>query len=129
MLLEKIVASCSKQMIVIADHTKNSSRLGDNYKKGIPIEVIPAAYVPVKRKIESKYKGELHLRMAVAKAGPVITDSGNFILDWKEYDQSLNWENVNKEITMIPGVVETGLFINMAKKVYFGMADGKVKEQ
>lgn len=129
LLQEKIVASCAKEMIVIADYTKNSSKLGDQYKKGIPIEVVPMAYKPIKQRIEEKYGGKLDLRMAVAKAGPVVTDNGNLILDWKEYNQNSNWEEVNKDILMIPGVVETGLFIKMAKKAYFGLADGSVKVQ
>lgn len=129
LLQEKIVASCAKELIVIADYTKNSRRLGDQYKKGIPIEVVPLAYVPVRNKIKGLFAGELVLRMAVAKAGPVITDNGNFILDWKDFNQDLDWGKVNQEIMMIPGVVETGLFIGMAKKAYFGLADGSVSEQ
>lgn len=50
---EKIVASCAKTMIVIADYTKDSVTLGDQYQKGVPIEVVPMAYVPIKNKIES----------------------------------------------------------------------------
>lgn len=129
LLQEKIVASCASKMIVIADYTKNSQKLGEQYKKGIPIEVVPMAYVPIKNKIEKKFGGELVLRLAVAKAGPCVTDNGNFILDWKNFDQTLDWEKVNKEICLIPGVVETGLFVKMATKAYFGMADGSVKEQ
>lgn len=51
---------------------KNSKRLGDQYKKGIPIEVIPMAYVPVQKKIEAKYGGNVELRMAVAKAVSIL---------------------------------------------------------
>jgi ribose 5-phosphate isomerase A len=78
--------------------------------------------------------------------GPVVTDNGNFILDWKfSTEKTFNWENVNTSIKMIPGlnfifcekdpsakvlnfsgVVETGLFVGMACKAYFGMADGSV---
>lgn len=129
LLQEKIVASCANELIIIADYTKNSRRLGDQYKKGIPIEVVPLAYVPVKNKIKGLYGGELGLRMAVAKAGPVVTDNGNFILDWKSFNQDLSWRDVNQAIKMIPGVVETGLFVGMAKKAYFGLADGSVREQ
>lgn len=129
LLQEKVVASCADELIIIADYTKNSRRLGDQYKKGIPIEVVPLAYVPVQNKIKELYGGEAVLRMAVAKAGPVITDNGNFIVDWKDYPQDMDWESVNQEIKMIPGVVETGLFIRMAKKAYFGLADGSVLEQ
>ncbi|RZC36632.1 Rib 5-P isom A domain containing protein [Asbolus verrucosus] len=129
LLQEKIVASCSKELIIIADYTKNSQKLGDQYKKGIPIEVVPMAYVPIKTQIENLFGGTVELRMAKAKAGPVVTDNGNFILDWKNFQQDYDWEDVNKKLSLIPGVVETGLFIKIAKKAYFGLADGSVKEQ
>ena len=124
------MASCAKTLIIIADYTKNSTNLGQQYKKGIPIEVIPMAYVPIKDKISKLFGGSPILRMAVKKAGPVVTDNGNFILDWqfdatKEYD----WSQVNNDIKMIPGVVETGLFIKMAEKIYYGMENGDVTEQ
>ncbi|XP_003696066.1 ribose-5-phosphate isomerase [Apis florea] len=129
LLQEKIVASCANQLIIVADYTKNSQKLGEQYKKGIPIEVVPMAYVAILRRIEDNYGGLVKVRMALAKAGPVITDNGNFILDWHFPHDISNWDKINIEISMIPGVVETGLFIKMAKKVYFGMPDGSVKEQ
>lgn len=129
LLQEKIVASCAKKLIIIADYTKNSKLLGDQWKKGIPIEVTPMGYIPIKRRIENAYGGIAELRMAVAKAGPLVTDNGNFILDWKEFKQGVDWEKINTELVLIPGVVETGLFIKMADKAYFGMQNGEVVEQ
>lgn len=129
LLQEKIVASCSKKMIVIADYTKDSKKLGDRYKKGVPIEVVPLAYVPIKNKVISLFGGEIKLRNAVAKAGPVVTDNGNFILDWIFTNQDLDWEKVNAEIKLIPGVIETGLFVNMCSKAYFGQPEGNVVER
>ncbi|XP_053314112.1 ribose-5-phosphate isomerase [Spea bombifrons] len=122
---EKIVAGCAKSFIVIADYRKDSKNFGEQWKKGIPIEVIPMAYVPVIKAIQSRFGGVADLRMAVSKAGPVVTDNGNFLLDWK-FDKVYDWNIVNTAIKMIPGVVDTGLFINMAERVYFGMADGTV---
>uniref|UniRef100_A0A8D1ZR60 ribose-5-phosphate isomerase n=1 Tax=Sus scrofa TaxID=9823 RepID=A0A8D1ZR60_PIG len=122
---EKIVAGNASHFIVIADFRKDSKNLGDQWHKGIPIEVIPMAYVPVSRTVTQKFGGVIELRMAVNKAGPVVTDNGNFILDWK-FDRVHKWSEVNTAITMIPGVVDTGLFINMAERVYFGMQDGSV---
>ncbi|XP_041074659.1 ribose-5-phosphate isomerase isoform X2 [Polyodon spathula] len=122
---EKIVAGCAKRFIVIADYRKDSRVLGEQWKKGVPVEVIPMAYVPVTRTIARKFGGVVVLRMAVSKAGPVVTDNGNFILDWK-FDQVHDWKSVNTAIKMIPGVVETGLFVEMAERVYFGMQDGTV---
>nr|XP_019612600.1 PREDICTED: ribose-5-phosphate isomerase isoform X1 [Rhinolophus sinicus] len=122
---EKIVAGYASSFIVIADFRKDSENLGDHWHKGIPIEVIPMAYVPVSRAVTQKFGGLIDLRMAVNKAGPVVTDNGNFILDWK-FDRVHKWSDVNTAIKMIPGVVDTGLFINMAERVYFGMQDGSV---
>ncbi|XP_024882071.1 ribose-5-phosphate isomerase [Temnothorax curvispinosus] len=128
MLQEKIVACCAKRLIIIADYTKISQRLGEHYKKGIPIEVVPMAYVPIQRRIENRYGGIVKIRMAVAKAGPVITDNGNFILDWKFPQDVTCLNKTNNEISLIPGVIETGLFLNMAEKAFFGMPDGSVME-
>lgn len=127
---EKIVASCAKKMVIVADYTKDSKHLGQQYAKGIPIEVVPMAYVPIKQKIEKDFGGTVKLRMAVAKAGPCVTDNGNFILDWNfKIDPKIDWKKVNIQIISIPGVVETGLFVNMAEKAYFGMQDGTVSQR
>ncbi|XP_044023589.1 ribose-5-phosphate isomerase isoform X1 [Siniperca chuatsi] len=123
---EKIVAGCAKHFVVIADYRKDSKALGQQWKKGVPIEVIPMAYIPVSRTIAKRFGGEASLRMAVSKAGPVVTDNSNFILDWK-FEHAQNWKEVNTAIKMIPGVVETGLFVSMAERAYFGMEDGSVQ--
>jgi ribose 5-phosphate isomerase A len=124
---EKIVASCCRQFVIIADHTKNSARLGERYHRGIAIEVIPLAYVPVMNRVQKMFGGNLELRMAKSKAGPLVTDNSNFLVDWK-FDETIdyNWTEVNNKIKMIPGVVETGLFIDMAFRAYFGTEKGDV---
>lgn len=129
LLQEKIVASCTNTLVIIADYNKKSEKFGEKWKKGVPIEVVPLAYVPVIKKIEKLYGGVAELRMAKMKAGPVVTDNGNFLLDWKfPEDKTYDWNKVNTDIKLIPGVVETGLFISMAVKAYFGMKDGSVEE-
>nr|XP_013026392.1 unnamed protein product [Anser cygnoides domesticus] len=65
---EKIVAGYAKCFIVIADYRKKSESLGEQWKKGIPIEVIPMAYVPVTRALTRNFGGAAELRMAVSKA-------------------------------------------------------------
>ncbi|KAG2465970.1 RPIA isomerase, partial [Polypterus senegalus] len=82
---------------------KESKVLGEKWKKGIPIEVIPMAYVPVTRAITRQFGGTADLRMAVSKAGPVVTDNGNFLIDWK-FDRIHNWTEVNTAIKLIPGL-------------------------
>ncbi|XP_041057568.1 ribose-5-phosphate isomerase isoform X1 [Carcharodon carcharias] len=103
---EKIVAGCAKEFIVVADYRKDSKSLGEKWKRGVPIEVIPMAYVPVTKAIAAKFGGAAELRMAVNKAGPVVTDNGNFILDWK-FNNISDWKNVNVGIKMIPGLTQS----------------------
>ncbi len=57
-----------------------------------------------------------------------MTDNGNFILDWIFEDGQVSWKDVEVKLNMIPGVVENGLFVGMARKAYFGMSDGTVME-
>ncbi len=122
---EKIIASNSKNLIIIADFRKNSNNLGEKWKKGVPIEVIPLAYKPLMKKFE-KLGGKPVLRMAQAKAGPLITDNGNFIID-VDFGIIENPPELNEKILNIPGVVDTGFFIGMASKAYIGKEDGKVQ--
>jgi len=123
-LQEKIVASCGKKFVVIADYRKKSKSLGDQWKKGIPLEVVPMAYVPVLNKLEALGL-TAKLRMAQSKAGPVVSDNGNFVLD-ATFDTAFAWSELEAKLLAIPGIVETGLFLDMAEKAYFGMEDGKV---
>ncbi|KAH9362693.1 hypothetical protein HPB48_001210 [Haemaphysalis longicornis] len=64
---EKIIASCAKEFVVVADYRKDSSTLGENWKKGIPVEVIPMSYVPVQKKIEKLLGHKAELRQAAKK--------------------------------------------------------------
>jgi len=121
---EKIIASNSKNFIIIADFRKNSEKLGQNYKKGVPIEVIPMSYIPIMKKLE-KLGGKPVLRMAQSKMGPLVTDNGNFIID-TDFGIIENPRDLNNKILTIPGVVDTGFFIEMASKAYIGLKDGNV---
>ena len=123
-LQEKIVAACAKKMVVIADYRKKSKQLGEQWKKGIPIEVVPMAYVPVMNKLK-EFGLEPVLRLAKSKAGPVVSDNGNFIVD-AMFSGVHNWDGLETKMCRTPGIVETGLFIDYAKVAYFGMEDGSV---
>ncbi len=121
---EKIVASSSKSLVIIADYRKKSEKLGENWNKGVPIEVIPFGYVPVMKKLE-KLGGKPVLRMAKAKAGPIVSDNGNFIID-VDFGLIENPSDMNDKLLKIPGVVDTGLFVGMTSKAYIGQKDGNV---
>lgn len=121
---EKIVASNSKELIIIGDFRKNSETLGMNWKKGVPIEVIPMAYFPIMAKLEN-LGGKPMLRMATSKSGPLITDNGNFIID-ADFGKISNPVALNTKLLSIPGIVDTGLFTGMTSKAYIGLEDGNV---
>ena len=121
---EKIIARNSKRMIVVADYRKDSQHLGEQWKKGIPVEVIPLAFVPLLQKFQTM-GGVPSLRMAKNKAGPVVSDNGNFIID-VDFGVIADPVSLATELKQLTGVVDTGLFINLAQKAYFGQADGTV---
>ena len=123
---EKIIASASKKLVIIADYSKKSEILGENWHNGVPIEIIPRALAPTMTKLE-KLKGKPVLRMAKAKAGPVVSDNGNFIID-VDFGRIENPLDLNLKILQIPGVVDSGLFLGMAQTAYIGQKDGTVKK-
>ena len=126
---EKIVASASKKLIIIVDYRKRSSRLGVAWKKGIPIEVIPLSFKVVSDKIQKTLGGQVILREAVSKAGPVVTDNGNFLLDWIfDTNKSYDWKEVETTLNVIPGVVENGLFVNMTDEIFIGEENGSFSQ-
>lgn len=114
---EKIVASASKQNIIIADETKRVKVLGEN-NHPVPVEVLPFAIAVVKRGIEA-LGGKTVLREGKGKVGPVITDNGNAVLD-AVFGEIPNASTLEAKLKMIPGVVETGLFVNLATTAYIG---------
>jgi len=128
LLQEKIVINAAKEFVVVADYRKDSKELGEQWKKGVPIEVLPLAYRCVQIEIEKRFGGKAIVRQAKAKAGPLVTDNGNFIIDW-HFDTALKWEEIGRDLNDIPGVVEHGLFINRAKIAYFGNEDGSVSSR
>ncbi|MBD3229532.1 MAG: ribose 5-phosphate isomerase A [Candidatus Lokiarchaeota archaeon] len=115
---EKIVDSCTDNLIIIVDSSKLVEKIGEQFR--VPIEIIPMALPLVKKKLKA-LSNDFKLRMAEKKLGPVITDNGNFIIDVKISDLSnKNLKEVEKNLNSIPGVVENGLFIDMTKLVYVG---------
>ncbi|MGY5861304.1 MAG: ribose 5-phosphate isomerase A [Candidatus Thorarchaeota archaeon] len=118
---EKIVASASRKLIIIVDESKLVKRLGT--KVEIPVEVLPFSLGVVRRKI-MEMGVTPNVRQAQKKMGPVVTDNGNFILDLKFHKPISDPMQVAIDLKMIPGVVETGLFIDMAEEVHVGTETG-----
>jgi ribose 5-phosphate isomerase A len=119
---EKIVDTLAEQFIVVVDSGKLVDKLGSTFL--LPVEVLPLAMTPVMRAIE-KLGGKPQLRMGVKKAGPVITDQGNMVIDVK-FDSIDNPAELEKTLNNIPGVLENGLFVGVTDLVLVGeVKDGK----
>jgi ribose 5-phosphate isomerase A len=116
---EKVVASASKQNIIVADETKLVKQLGVNHP--VPVEVLPFATTTVMQKIKG-LEAKPILRIGTGKVGPVVTDNGNFILDvWMK--KISDPEKLDTRLKSISGVVETGLFVGIADLVYVATRD------
>ncbi|MDB9465909.1 ribose-5-phosphate isomerase RpiA [Dolichospermum circinale CS-1225] len=119
---EKVVDYLAKQFIVVVDSGKLVDKLGSVF--AVPVEVIPMALTPVTNAIKA-LGGKPILRMGVKKAGPVITDQGNMVLD-VTFDSIDDPVNLEKTLNNIPGVLENGIFVNCADIVLVGeVIDGK----
>ena len=114
---EKLVASLAKKFIVVVDSTKLVEKLNLDFK--LPVEVLPTAWKQVQKTLVD-FGGEGNLRMAQKKAGPVVTDKGNLILDLIFSDGIDQPELLESQINNIPGVLENGLFTNLTDEVLVG---------
>ena len=114
---EKLVAALAKKFIVVVDSTKLVEKLNLDFK--LPVEVLPIAWKQVQKTlIDLGAEGDL--RMAQKKAGPVVTDQGNLILDLKFRNGIDKPELLESQINNIPGVLENGLFTNLTDEVLVG---------
>ena len=116
LLREKIVASASREEIIIVSVSKLVQQLG---AFPLPVEVIPFGWQVVFNQLES-LQGNPELRLKQGQ--PSVTDQGNFIVDC-HFRKIENPEQLEQHLNMIPGVVENGLFINLCTRMI--MADGE----
>ncbi len=117
---EKLVAALAKKFIVVVDSTKLVEKLNLDFK--LPVEVLPSAWKQVQKTLLD-LGGEGNLRMAQKKAGPIVTDQGNLILDLSFINGIDQPELLESQINNIPGVLENGLFVNLTDQVLVGKVE------
>lgn len=115
---EKVIAHASKHVIIVVDETKLSARLGQ--KVPVPVEVVPFA-VDVVRAQLTLWGGEPKLREKEGK--PFTSDNGNLILDWWHGSIDQPWA-LEKQIKGVTGVVDSGIFANVASEVIAATSTG-----
>lgn len=121
LLQEKMVAAASRELFILADETKLVQRLG---KFPLPLEVIPFGWKQVQRKIKETYDIKAALR--VQGDQPFVSDHGHYILDCS-FQQIEHPDILSYDLNAIPGVVDNGLFVNMADLALIGFPDGRTE--
>lgn len=126
LLWEKIIAHSSTRNITICDETKIVASLG---AFPLPVEIVQFGWKQtdrlVKNVISSNYSVHVETYRRSVDSQPVVTDSGNFILDCK-CERITDPGKLEKELNMIPGVVENGLFTRESNAMVIGKFDGTV---
>jgi ribose 5-phosphate isomerase A len=124
LLREKIVATASGRMIVIADATKRVPVLGSH---PLPLEVVQFGVTATRNMVialaaDAGCEGEIKLRLS-ADGKPFVTDSGNYILDCA-FGSIADPEDLDEALKLIPGVVENGMFLGIADLAIIAGPDG-----
>ena len=123
LLREKVVATMGERFVVIATLDKLVPRLGDTF--AVPVEVVPFALHPVRRELERE--GLTAVEHTAAAGVPYRTDNGNAILDVRLDGGLLDPELADTWLTMLPGVVTSGIFVDLATEALLGRPDGTVE--
>lgn len=121
LLQEKMVAAASNKLVIITDEKKVVPQLG---KFPLPVEIIPYGWKQTQKHIANLSCNKIILREAEGK--PFITDHGHYILDC-HFEKIDNASLLSKKLNAIPGVVENGLFIDMASAVIVARSDGSIQ--
>ena len=129
LLREKIVASASNKMIVIADDAKGVERLG---RFPLPVEVVnfgfKSSQLLIQALLEFQDVDSSIIKTRMAGDLPFVTDEGNHILDLY-LGRIGDAAALSLALNQVPGVVENGLFVKLCDVVIVGLADGTVKEK
>lgn len=119
LLKEKIVAARAKQFIVMVDHTKQVPVLGGSFP--LPIEIIPFGWGSTAREVEVLTKSHVVLREC--DGAPFKTEAGHLIVD-AHIDRINRPGELETALNLIPGVVETGLFVGRTNVLIVGTPQG-----
>ncbi|WP_096391654.1 ribose-5-phosphate isomerase RpiA [Halopenitus persicus] len=115
---EKVVDAAADRFLVVVDPAKRTEALDAD----VPVEVLPEARTTAAAAIRDA-GGEPTLRRAERKDGPVVTDNGNLVLDCS-FGRIADPDRLAETLSAIPGVLEHGLFVDLADEIHVGTDDG-----
>ena len=121
---EKLVAVSSREMVVIADESKNVQTLG---AFPLPVAVVPFGWETTEERLQKRFGVPTALRQNRDGHGPFVTDDGLYVIDL-QFGTIADPAAGERELRSVVGVAEVGLFVGVASRVLFGAADGSVRE-
>jgi ribose 5-phosphate isomerase A len=123
LLREKIVIAAAERFVVVAESAKKVDRLGQGFR--LPVEVVRFAWKDTRRRLSTVLPGA-ELRLDGGGSEPYLTDEGHYILD-APIPEGSDPATLASALKAIPGVVEHGLFLDMADVALLGQEDGSVE--
>jgi ribose 5-phosphate isomerase A len=124
LLREKIVISAARRFVVVAEASKKVDRLGQGFR--LPVEVVRFGWRDTRRRLTSLLP-DAELRSIEEGPEPYVTDEGHFILDCV-IPPDADPATLADAMVRVPGIVEHGLFLDMADLALLGNPDGSVEE-
>lgn len=125
LLREKLLAQLSDEVAILVDHTKLVPQLATHAP--IPAEIVPFARPVVAARLADR-KVAAKLRTVNGGTAPWLSDNGNEILDLTPPEPLGDPARFDAEVRAMTGVVDTGIFVGLASRVYVGLPDGTVQE-
>jgi ribose 5-phosphate isomerase A len=121
LLREKLVASAARRFVVVAEQAKRVDRLGKHFR--LPVEVVRFGWRDTRRRISDRLPDAQRRDIGDE---PYMTDEGHFILDCA-VPEGTDVSELADSLDHVPGVVEHGLFLDMAERALLGRPDGTVE--
>jgi ribose 5-phosphate isomerase A len=123
LLREKIVISAARRFVVVAETAKRVDRLGERFR--LPVEVVRFGWRDTRRRL-AHLLPDAELRSTEDRSAPFVTDEGHYILD-APIPSGIKPADLDLALKRVPGVVEHGLFLDMAELAILGRPDGTVE--
>lgn len=122
LLREKLLAKMSREVIIVVDQSKIVDKLG---KGPLPVEIVAFAHKTTSERLQAE--GYKCLLRKSKEDSPFVTDQGNFIIDISFAGLIENPEEHHRKIKGITGVIDTGFFFNLAKRILIGYPNGQAE--
>ena len=124
LLREKIVIAAARRFVVVAEAAKKVDRLGQGFR--LPVEVVRFGWADTRRRLSSLLPDAELRGTEGGGPDPYVTDESHYILDCA-IPEGTDPASLDASLALVPGVVDHGLFLDMADLALLGHPDGTVE--